>query len=37
MNIDNMISLFAGTMIGANLGFIFAGLFEGVQDEDVPD
>lgn len=37
MNIDNMISLFAGTMIGVNFGFIVARLFGGVQDEDVPD
>ena len=35
--IDNIISLIIGLMIGANLGFIFAGLFGCVQDEDVPD
>ena len=34
---DNIISLVVGMLIGANLGFIFAGLFGGVQDEDVPD
>ena len=37
MNIDNLISLFVGIMIGTNFGFIVAGLFGGVQDEDVPD
>ena len=37
MNIDNPISLFAGIMIGTNFGFIVAGLFGGIEDEDVPD
>lgn len=35
--IDNIISLIIGLMIGANLGFVLAGFFGGVQDEDVPD
>ena len=35
--IDVLIPLLAGILIGANLGFVLAGLFGGVQDEDVFD
>ena len=35
--IDTAITLLCGIWIGANFGFIFAGLFGGVQDEDVFD
>ena len=35
--IDNLISLMLGIWLGACSGFIIAGLFGGVQDEDVPD
>lgn len=35
--IDVLIPMLAGILIGANFGFVIAGLFGGVQDEDVPD
>ena len=36
--IDNLISLMLGIWIGANFGFIIAGLFGRADDgEDVPD
>lgn len=34
MNMDNLISLLAGIMIGANFGFVIAGLFGGAKDVD---
>lgn len=34
---DTLIGLIAGIFIGANLGFVIAGLFGGVRDEDMPD
>ena len=38
MNIDALICMGVGLMIGANLGFLFAGLFGGNRDdEDMPD
>ena len=37
MNINNLAILFAGIMIGANFGFVIAGLFGGNHDEDMPD
>ena len=38
MNIDNLIALIVGMMIGTNFGFIFAGLFGGGDyDEEMPD
>ena len=35
--IDVFIPLLAGVLIGATVGFVIAGLFGGVQDEDVFD
>lgn len=36
--IDNLISLMLGIWLGACGGFVIAGLFGGVRDdEDVPD
>ena len=38
MTIDNIISLMLGIWLGAFSGFILAGLFGSVRDdEDVPD
>ena len=34
---DTLIGLFIGTFIGTNFGFVIAGLFGGVRDEDMPD
>lgn len=35
---DTLIGLIAGIFIGTNFGFVIAGLFGGVRDdEDVPD
>lgn len=34
---DTLIGLLAGIFIGANLGFVIAGLFGGVRDENVFD
>ena len=35
--IDVFIPLRAGVLIGANFGFVIAGLFGGNHDEDMPD
>ena len=35
--IDVLIPLLAGVLIGANVGFVIAGLFGGNHDEDLPD
>ena len=35
--IDVVIPLLAGILIGANVGFVIAGLFGGNHDEDLPD
>lgn len=35
--IDVVIPLLAGVLIGANVGFVIAGLFGGNHDEDLPD
>ena len=37
MNIYSLLALIAGIMIGANFGFVIAGLFGGNHDEDMPD
>ena len=38
MNIDALICMGVGLIIGANLGFVIAGLFGGNRDdEDMPD
>lgn len=34
---DTLIGLFIGAFIGTNFGFVIAGLFGGVRDEDMPD
>ena len=34
---DTLIGLFIGAFIGTNFGFVIAGLFGGVKDEDMPD
>ena len=34
---DTLIGLIAGIFIGANFGFVIAGLFGGYHDEDLPD
>lgn len=35
---NTLIGLLTGIFIGANLGFVIAGLFGGIRDdEDVPD
>lgn len=36
MNIDIFIALLVGAMLGANFGFVIAGLFGGNHDEDMP-
>ena len=35
--IDVFIPMFAGILIGANFGFVIAGLFGGNHDEELPD
>ena len=35
--IDVFIPLLAGVLIGANFGFVIAGLFGGNHDEDLHD
>ena len=35
--IEVLILLLAGILIGANFGFVIAGLFGGNHDEDLPD
>ena len=35
--IDVLIPLLAGVLIGANFGFVIAGLFGGNHDEDMSD
>ena len=35
--IDVLIPLLAGVLIGANFGFVIAGLFGGNHDEDMPN
>ena len=37
MNIDALIFIGIGVLIGANVGFVIAGLFGGNHDEDMPD
>lgn len=37
MTIDMWIASGIGFMIGANVGFVIAGLFGGNHDEDLPD
>ena len=37
MNIDALIFIGIGVLIGANVGFVIAGLFGGNHDEDLPD
>lgn len=37
MNIYSLLALIAGIMIGANFGFVIAGLFGGNHDEDMLD
>ena len=34
MTVDNLISLFIGAVIGTNLGFVFAGLFGSIRDDE---
>lgn len=34
---DTLIGLIIGLFVGCNFGFVVAGLFGGIQDEDVPD
>jgi hypothetical protein len=34
---DTLIGLLTGIFIGTNFGFVIAGLFGGVRDEDLPD
>ena len=35
--IDVLIPLLAAVLIGANFGFVIAGLLGGKHDEDMPD
>lgn len=38
MNIDILIGMALGVVIGANVGFVLAGLFGGIKDdEEMPD
>lgn len=34
---DTLIGLIAGIFIGTNFGFVVAGLFGDVRDEEMPD
>ena len=35
MNIDNLMSLMFGVLIGANFGFVLAGLFSHMDDDEL--
>ena len=35
--IDTIIGFAVGVWVGANVGFVIAGLFGGNHDEDLPD